>query len=199
MAEREPWPKLDTPPALDVEDVRARGKQRPQHQGFRQLVTVLTIEGEIAVEADRILSALERAAQFRRNLARGEEHPESLKGLIEGHLLKNEPIRLYPNGWMKIGFVLDPYVPPVPLAVWWHETTDRVRVERPESWPELPERTWEVPLRTAEPEDTFGLATPVIAQPGYIYTYEGVDYSPEEAMVQARKLGNIEGWTWRKA
>jgi hypothetical protein len=182
-----------------VDDVRARGKHRPQHQGFRQLETVLTIEGEIAIDAGRIMAALERAAEYRRHLARGEEHPETLKGLIEGHLLKNEPIRLHPNGWMKIGFVLDPYVPPVPLAVWWHETTDRVRVERPESWPELPARRREPPLRRANDQDTYRLQTPIIAQPGYIYTYEGADYSPEEAMVQARKLGTIEGWTWRKA
>jgi hypothetical protein len=91
------------------------------------------MEGEIAVEAERIKAALERAAEYRRHLARGKEHPVALKGIIEGHRLTNEPIRLYPNGWMRIGFVLDPFVPPVPLAVWWHEASDRVRIQRPES------------------------------------------------------------------
>jgi hypothetical protein len=112
-----------------------REKPRPQHQGFSRLLTVLTLEGEIAVEANRILAALKRAAQYRRDLAKGEEHPETLKGLIEGHLLVNEPLRLHATGWMKIGVVLDPFVPPVPLAVWWHEPSDKVRVEKPEPTP----------------------------------------------------------------
>jgi hypothetical protein len=47
------------------------------------------IVGEIAAEADRILSTLGWAAEYRRHLTRGEKHPETLTGLIEGHLLRN--------------------------------------------------------------------------------------------------------------
>ncbi len=197
MTDREPWSKPETP-ALDAEDILARGKPRPQHEGFRQLVTVQSPQGEIAIEADRILSALERAAQYRRHLARGEEHPETLKGLIFGQLLANEPIRLHVNGWMRIGIVIDPFVPPVPLAVWWHPDSDRVRVERPEPFPDLPEPRRPVPLQIVAPGATLRLGQTVIAQPGYVYTYGGVDYGPEEAESKAQSLGSIEGWTWRR-
>ena len=81
--------------------------------------------------------ALERAAEHRRRVSR---QPDSAHWNRTGaeHLIERitwqrraEPISL-PDGWFVVGVVLDELVePPSALAVWWHPTTNRVRVQRP--------------------------------------------------------------------
>jgi hypothetical protein len=42
-------------------------------------------------------------------------------------------------------------------------------------------------------------SNPIVTQPGYTYTYQGVVWDEDEEAVRlAIRQGSIEDWTWRK-
>lgn len=61
-------------------------------------------------------------------------------------------------------------------------------IERPPSWLER-EPARPAPLRRTD--------RPFIADPGFIYCFEGVNYDAEAAELMTALQGSIEGWTWR--
>jgi hypothetical protein len=81
------------------------------------------------------------------------------------------------------------------LAVWWRPETNQVRVERPPVYvpppPSVPAMRY---VNTKWGMDS----NPIVTQPGFIYTYQGVDYDDDAAARLAIKQGSIDGWTWRK-
>jgi hypothetical protein len=54
------------------------------------------------------------------------------------------------------------------------------------------------PLYRASPNDPQLDKRPFVALPGYIYTYDGVDYDHDAAMWLTAEQGSIAGWRWRK-
>ncbi len=78
------------------------------------------------IPQDAALQVLDRAAQFRRQIAAGTDHPFLLKQNIIG--LPAARITAVPDGWARVGTVADS---PHTLDVWWHLATDRVRDGRP--------------------------------------------------------------------
>lgn len=149
----------------------------------------------------QILAALDRAARYRRSLARDANpraHPVMLANEITG--TPGRPvIHLDRDGWAEIGSVSDGIVGGLPLAVFWHPVTDRVRVERP------PDRTPSLGpshalYASSRPMGGSNSPTPppFIALPGFIFTFEGRDYTREETERLTAERGSLEGWTWRR-
>ncbi len=144
----------------------------------------------------RVLAALDRAARYRRSLVNDQRvNPASLVNeitAVPGRL----DLHLDREGWAEIGSVVDGLVGCRALAVWWHPDTDRVRVERP------PESVPQSPARALYPSRPMGgtdhIPPPFVALPGYIFTYQGNDYTPAEAERLTAEQGSIDGWTWRR-
>ncbi len=143
----------------------------------------------------RVLAALDRAARYRRSLA--NVTPFQRENEIVA--LPGRPC-LTPDrdGWAEIGSVVDGVVGCRPLAVWWHPATDRVRVERPPDAGPPPSRRALYPSHPPMGGVDGPLPPPFIALPGYIFTYQGIDYSPEETERLTAAQDSIDGWTWRR-
>lgn len=98
------------------------------------------------------------------------------------------------DGWRHAGSVLDTHGGiAVPMLVYWHMASDRVRIERPPFLQPPPPPPVLPPMRFGWRK---GLEN---VDPGMIYTLDGVDYTPEEAVLKMQENRRIEGWSWRKA
>jgi len=150
----------------------------------------------MAIDLATIRAAGDRAARYRRHAHEGPERPFELEQII--YFEPAATIRQRPDGWAGIGTVADS---PYHLDVWWHERTNKVRVERaPERKilkPATPQMVGPPLYRTPRPS-TKGDRFPFTATLGYIYTFEGVDYDHDAAEWLTAEQGGIEGWTWRK-
>ena len=108
------------------------------------------------------------------------------------------PFELDADDWAMVGTIADGYVPAI-LKIWWHQGTDRIRVEKPPVWPEhRPPLTVGDPLYRTDHVSVKATTWPFTARPGYIYTFDGVEYDHEATEVMTRLQGSIEGWTWRE-
>lgn len=145
----------------------------------------------------RVLAALDRAARYRRSLVNDQRvSPASLVHEITA--VPGRPwLRLYHEGWAEIGSIVDGVVGCRPLAVRWHPATDGVRVERPPA-PKVVAPARALYASHSPMGGTHTKPQPFIALPGFIFTYQGIDYPPEEAERLTAEHGSIEGWTWRR-
>lgn len=139
---------------------------------------------------------MQRAVRFRRQQSDGLDSPHVLDAEIFGTLSGlSETDR---PGWYRIGSVGDCFVCMHGLTVWWHPETDRVQIERPPVFAE-PTRRQTPPLRwdVAVKRPGYHHNAHAVAQPGYTYTYDGVDYDYKAAELMCTVQGGIDGWTWR--
>ncbi|MDQ3442534.1 MAG: hypothetical protein M3490_02865, partial [Chloroflexota bacterium] len=102
------------------------------------------------------------------------------------------------EGWAEIGSVVDGIVGCRALAAWWHPATDRVRVERPPESGPPPARRALYPSHSRMGGADGPPPPPFIALPGYIFTYQGIDYTAAEAERLTAAQGSIAGWIWRR-
>ncbi len=152
------------------------------------------------VPVSTILAALERAAQYRRSLVTDPRvNKRSLQTEITAH--RGRPVlHVDRDGSAEIGSVVDGRVGCRPLAVWWNPATDRVRVERPPT-PDQPALPSHALYRTHSPMGgaAHSPTRPFVALPGFVFTFEGRDYGPDDAERLTAALGTLDGWTWRPA
>lgn len=201
-----PWDRPLPPPTYDHADERATAGTRHHPDadaGYHATVTLVGVGcADQVVTLHEVQRVLERAARYRRSLAEGKAHPNEIEAEITAHVIVNQQPSILPSGWAKIGFVLDPWAAPDQIHVWWHPDDDRVRVTRPEpryARYVAPPAPSVMPIRLAPEHDPFRAARPVHASPGYVYTFEGEDYSPEAAEAKASEACSVVGWTWRRA
>lgn len=150
------------------------------------------------VPLSRIDAALERAARYRRFLATGPRvNAVTLQNDVMA--LRGRPV-LHVNreGWAEIGTVSDAFAGGLPLAVWWHPTTDQVKVERPPE-PGPPPVPTQALYRSYRPMGGANspVPPPFIALRGFIFTFAGRDYTPAEAVRLTAERGSMDDWTWR--
>lgn len=151
------------------------------------------------VPLSRVLDALERAARHRRSLATGPGvNAVTLANDIIG-VPAPSPIRVNRHGWANVGTVCDGFAGACILAVWWHRETDRVKIERPREYvpPPPPSRAL-YPTRPPMGGTNHTSFPPFIALPGFVFTFEGADYTPEATERLTAEQGSIAGWTWRR-
>lgn len=136
---------------------------------------------------EQLEAICERAVCYHRQVVAGSD--DISPGMLEDIVGIPTHPNPRPNGWLIVGHVIDGRED-YRLPVWWHPETDRVKLARPPV--DLPLPTPEIaPLR-------HHLHPPyVIAEPGYIYTIDGCDYTPEEGLQVAIQRKCLGGWTWR--
>ncbi len=148
---------------------------------------------ELTLPLVQLFELCERAAQFRR--AQVTNPHVSVVELRENitYSLPRRNLRVEADGWVQISFIADRYVG-ADLPIYWHPETDRVRVQRP---PVIVSREPYIPAPLQQVE-RFGVGQPFKAKPGYIYSYDGVDYDAAGAEWLTAENGSMDGWTWRK-
>jgi hypothetical protein len=142
------------------------------------------------------LAAIERAARYRRRQVTDPRVTYvRLQNDITTHPVRG-PLHLDRHGWARIGDVVDGFACNAILAVWWHPETNQVSVERPPVYePPIPSTVEAMRCVTSKGGVD---SNPIVTQPGYIYTYLGVDYDDDAAARLAISQHSIDGWTWRK-
>ena len=137
-----------------------------------------------------IADALERAARYRRMQAPPEWQGRRNLDEVISWQHRWQPVALA-DGWWEIGAVHDTLTPfGEPLDVFWHPQTDAVKVQRPRPVPPPPPPP--VP-----PPPLRQTVNAWYAEPGFVYAYQGRDYTPEQAAALASRTG-VGGWTWRR-
>lgn len=200
MNDREPWPK--PPPAGAMgEDPVAHLERRRVAAGITQFVTV-RIHGE-ARDGEELLLPLSDIQRVMDRVVRHRAKRWSTMGSpssVEADMLVTigaSPLPMQmPGGWILIGTMCDPYSSPTWVKVWWNELTDDVKMERPPEPRPIPTR--EIPPIHYGPAG--GVSTQpnvAVAQPGWVFIFEGREYSPAEAERMVTQLGSLDGWTWR--
>jgi hypothetical protein len=152
----------------------------------------------IPVHRSKLDEVCERAARFHRMQMADRETPLELEYSVTGRP-EYHSITVASDGWAKVGVVHDA-VELWDLAVYWHPETDRIKLQKPrprEFEDETPSITGD-PLYPTNPVSSKALIRPFTARPGYIYTYEGQDYTADEAEIRTAELGSLEGWRWRR-
>lgn len=145
----------------------------------------------------QLLAIGDRAARYRRVQVANRASAFELEQEITCMPVAG-PIDIGDDGWAKVGTVCDG-PEGLYMAVWWHQETDRVRLERP------PERKIPAapppaapPVYRTDPSSTKSMRRPFTATPGYVFVYEGVEYDHEAAEWLLAEQGSMDGWTWRK-
>lgn len=201
MTEREPWPKPPIAPTLGIDPVAHLARRQPADPSLSPLITIRVQGGardgeELLLPKSDIEKVLERARRYRARQWRDVDLPELVLRDILVHVNPSPLVMTMPGGWIAVGAVGDAWAGPTWLRVLWHELSDRVRVESPPAPKELPEPPTLAPLRIAM--GTAADSRQVVAMPGYVYRYQGRDYSPDEAERMVADLGSVEEWTWRR-
>jgi hypothetical protein len=147
----------------------------------------------------KLADVCERAARFHRLQVSDRSTPFLLEQEVYG-LPNTAPRSMRPDGWVKVGVVIDG-LENLYLDVWWNPETDRIKLQKP-SKPIIKEPTPPAllgdPLYPTPQVSSKALRRPFTARPGYIYLFQGQAYSAEEAEVLTAKLGSTDGWTWRR-
>ena len=142
--------------------------------------------------SEELRRACERAARYRRQIAREEGRPPGNLPEVIDIVPAYRVERIYPGGWVHAGYVTDADLS-LMLEVRVHRDTGRVRVESPRA-------VEEDPVIDPVPALSCELYGPKVfrASPRYRYWFEGVEYSPEEAERMATARGSAEGWRWTR-
>lgn len=154
---------------------------------------------DTSVSSEKIREICERAARYRRQVVAGRVEPHVLEYEIISQSIHRQ-IVVGPNGLAEVGIVLDAWLN-LRLRVFWNPLTDEVKMERPP-----PERVFALPSSPAMVGDPLypmnfqspaRYKRPYVAVEGFVYTFEGRDYSPRETEAMTARMGTIKGWTWR--
>ena len=137
--EREPWPKPLIVPALGEDPVMHLARRRPADPTLTQLATVRVHGGErdgdeFLIPLSDVVGVLDRAVRFRAVQWPEVGTPEVVRQDLPTILHASPLIMRMPGGWIEVGKVGDFWAGPDWLRVWWHETTDQVKIERPRGW-----------------------------------------------------------------
>ncbi len=167
-------------------------------QPIRTSVLICSPMTTRTVPRSQLDEVCERAARFHRMQVADRETPLELEYSVVGRP-DYRPITVGPDGWARVGVVHDA-VEFWDLAVYWNPETDRIKLQKPaprEYDDPVPSISGD-PLYKTNPVSSKALTRPFTARPGYIYTYQGQDYSANEAERTTAELGSIDGWTWRR-
>lgn len=137
--EREPWPKPIVAPAFGEDPVAHLARRRPSDPALTQLVTVRVHGGardgeEFLIPLGDVVQVLDRAVTFRSAQWPDVGQPEVVRLDMPTTVQESPLVMRMPGGWILVGKVGDFWAGPDWLRVWWHETTDHVKIERPRGW-----------------------------------------------------------------
>lgn len=142
------------------------------------------------LDADKMCLAVARARHYHLLRTAGSENAVTihLRDTIIGQVSWYPEAR--PDGWWTIGHVSDVHDGGyVALQVLWHPESDRVRLAQPQRQA--------FTKSEADPISAGYRLGDAVAKDGYIYSWQGQDYSPTEATALVDQLRSTTGWTWR--
>jgi hypothetical protein len=151
----------------------------------------------VSVDRSKLEEVCERAAKYHRSQMADRATPLELTYEITG-VPTRSPVTIQPDGWARVGVVRDA-VELWDLAVYWNPETDKVKLEAPrprEDSTPVPQLVGD-PLYPTNPVSSKAMTRPFTALAGFIYSFNGMDYTAEETEFLTAELGSIGGWTWR--